>query len=51
LRNEEPVEGLYALGETAGVLNGKTIIPGFPLTEALVWGRRLGSTACRLLEP
>lgn len=51
LRNKLPVEGLYALGETAGALNGDAIIAGLALTEALVWGRSLGSTAIRQGEP
>lgn len=51
LRNKEPVKGLYALGETAGGLNGETVIPGVALTEALVWGRYLGSAAADQLEP
>ncbi len=43
LRGGEPVEGLYALGETAGGLNGAAIMPGAALTGALVWGRFLGA--------
>lgn len=51
LQENQPVEGLYALGETAGGLNGEAIMPGTALTEALVWGRHLGSVAVRQIEP
>lgn len=51
LRNNEPVKGLYALGETAGGLNGKAVVPGVVLTEALVWGRHLGAAATGRQEP
>lgn len=47
LRGGRPVEGLYALGETAGGLNGAVLMPGAALTEALVWGRRVGEEAAR----
>ncbi len=47
LRRGKPVEGLYAVGETAGGLNGAALMPGAALTEALVWGRRVGEAAAR----
>jgi fumarate reductase flavoprotein subunit len=47
LRAGKPVEGLYAIGETAGGLNGAALMPGAALTEALVWGRRIGEAAAR----
>ncbi|NLA11388.1 MAG: FAD-binding protein [Firmicutes bacterium] len=45
LRDGKAVGGLYALGETAGGLNGEAVMPGAALTEALVWGRLLGAAA------
>lgn len=50
LRRKEPVKGLYAMGETAGRLNGGAMIPGLALSETLVWGRRLGTKAAEQLE-
>ncbi|MGB4642734.1 MAG: FAD-dependent oxidoreductase [Dethiobacteria bacterium] len=50
LQKDQPVKGLYALGETAGALNGAAIMPGAALTEALVWGRHLGTVAARQIE-
>lgn len=47
LRGGKPVEGLYAIGETAGGLNGAALMSGAALTEALVWGRRVGEAAAR----
>lgn len=43
LQDGRPVEGLYAIGEAAGGLNGDDVMPGVALTGALVWGRHLGS--------
>lgn len=51
LRDEAPVPGLYALGETAGGLHGEGISPGMALIEALVWGRYLGAAAVDHTEP
>ncbi len=45
LRDGRPVEGLYAIGETAGGLNGTALMPGTALTEAIIWGRRVGEIA------
>ncbi len=50
LREGRPVEGLYAIGETAGVLNGAALMPGTALTEALVWGRHVGEAAARWVQ-
>ena len=47
LRGGHPVQGLYAIGETAGGLHGAAIMPGAALTEALVWGRYVGEAAAR----
>lgn len=49
LRRGRPVEGLYAIGETAGGLNGSDLMPGTPLTEALVWGRYVGEKVAKSL--
>ncbi len=47
LRGGDPIQGLYAIGETAGGLNGAALMPGTALTEALVWGRYVGEVAAR----
>ncbi len=47
LQRGKPVEGLYAIGETAGGLNGAALMSGAALTEALVWGRSVGEAAAR----
>lgn len=50
LREGRPVEGLYAIGETAGGLNGAALMPGTALTEALVWGRHVGEAVARWVQ-
>lgn len=45
LKNNEPVRGLYAVGEAAGGLHGRSLMPGAALSEAVVWGRHVGRTA------
>ncbi len=50
LRAGEPVGGLFALGEAAGGLHGRALLPGAALSEALVWGRRIGYEAARLAQ-
>lgn len=39
------LSGVYAAGETAGGLHGRGLMPGAALTEAVVWGRRVGRAA------
>lgn len=50
LKAGEPVSGLYALGEAAGGLHGRALLPGAALSEALVWGRRIGRAAAHLSQ-
>jgi succinate dehydrogenase/fumarate reductase flavoprotein subunit len=50
LRADEPVPGLYAVGESAGGLHGAALMPGAALTEALAWGRRIGEAASRYAQ-
>ncbi len=50
LRAGHAVTGMFALGEAAGGLHGKALLPGAALSEVLVWGRRIGDGAARLAQ-
>ena len=45
-----PVEGLFAAGETAGGIHGGNRIGGSALSASLVYGRRAGKRAARLVR-
>jgi aspartate oxidase len=45
LADNMPVTGLYVVGEAAGGLHGRSLMPGAALSEAVVWGRLVGREA------
>src|ERR1700722_5632918 len=49
LDGKTPVDGLFAAGETAGGIHGGNRIGGSALSSSLVYGRRAGRRAARLV--
>lgn len=47
-RNEKPIPGLFAAGETTGGVHGRKRLGGNALTDAFVFGRIAGTEAARL---